>query len=55
MTGVPGTVDFRVGKETYKTSYEIIRDPASGVRPLVILYGGSGASHVPGGVWQAKC
>lgn len=46
MTEVTGTVDFRVGKETYKTWYKVIGDLTSGLRPLVTLHGGPGMSHV---------
>jgi len=46
MTEVTGTVDFRVGKETYKTWYKVAGDLTSGIRPLVTLHGGPGMSHV---------
>lgn len=39
------TAPFKVGSETFKTSYTIFGDLKSGTRPLVVLNGGPGISH----------
>ncbi len=39
------SVTFRVGSETFQTSYTIFGDLKSGTRPLVVLNGGPGLSH----------
>ena len=39
------TVPFKVGSETFKTSYTVFGDLKSGPRPLVVLNGGPGISH----------
>lgn len=40
-----GSVDFKVGSETFQTWYKIVGDLKSGVRPVVALHGGPGISH----------
>ncbi|KAF9000592.1 proline-specific peptidase [Cyathus striatus] len=40
-----GTLDFKVGEETYQTWYKVVGDLKSGKRPLVLLHGGPGSSH----------
>ncbi|KAH9478580.1 L-amino acid amidase [Psilocybe cubensis] len=41
-----GTVDFKVGTDTYQTWYKIVGDiKASKHRPLVIVHGGPGMTH----------
>ena len=39
------TAPFKVGSETFKTSYTIFGDLKTGRRPLVVLNGGPGISH----------
>ena len=39
------TAPFKVGSETFKTSYTTFGDLKSGTRPLVVLNGGPGISH----------
>jgi proline-specific peptidase len=39
------TAPFKVGSETFKTSYTIFGDLKPGTRPLVVLNGGPGISH----------
>jgi proline-specific peptidase len=39
------SVSFRLGSETFQTSYTIFGDLNSGTRPLVVLNGGPGISH----------
>jgi proline-specific peptidase len=39
------SVAFRIGSETFQTSYTIFGDLKSGTRPLVVLNGGPGISH----------
>src|SRR5712691_10488698 len=39
------TATFKVGSETFKTSYTIFGDLKPGTRPLVVLNGGPGISH----------
>ncbi|KAF8837469.1 proline-specific peptidase [Paxillus ammoniavirescens] len=46
MLETTGTLDFKVGNETYKTWYKVIGDLNSGIRPLVTLHGGPGVSHI---------
>ncbi|KAG1886536.1 proline-specific peptidase [Suillus subluteus] len=46
MNSSTGTIDFKVGDETYQTWYNIVGDLKSGKRPLVTLHGGPGMSHI---------
>jgi proline-specific peptidase len=39
------TAPFKVGSETFKTSYTVFGDLKSGTRPLVVVNGGPGLSH----------
>ena len=39
------SVTFRVGQETFQTSYRIFGDLKAGTRPLVVLNGGPGIPH----------
>ncbi|KAG8216355.1 proline-specific peptidase [Butyriboletus roseoflavus] len=45
MVETIGTIDFKVGDETYKTWYKVVGDLKPGVTPLVLLHGGPGMSH----------
>lgn len=45
MAETTGTVDYKVGSETFQTWYKVVGDLKSGKRPVVTLHGGPGISH----------
>ncbi len=45
MAETTGTVDYKVGSETFQTWYKVVGDLNSGKRPVVILHGGPGVSY----------